>query len=194
MEILPHEPALRAWLIRSKVNGLEVDDVVQETYAILIGLDTVEHIRNAKNYLFQTARSVVLRHLRRASVVAFQPLLTEDDTRLAVQDASPEDVAIFRDRLREADRLLGALPDRARQAFLLRRVQGLSQREIAETMQVSENTVEKHIGKALRLIMQSIGATNGGKDDAQVSTPPTTTIRSAEAAGTRTRLGSDPDE
>ncbi|MBC7168934.1 MAG: RNA polymerase subunit sigma-24, partial [Phenylobacterium sp.] len=38
--ILPHEPALRAWLSR-RTAGLEVDDIVQETYAILAGLGEV---------------------------------------------------------------------------------------------------------------------------------------------------------
>jgi len=35
---LPHEPALRAWLARRPLAGLEVDDIVQETYAILAAL------------------------------------------------------------------------------------------------------------------------------------------------------------
>ena len=188
-EILPHEPALRGWLARSRVSGLEIDDVVQETYALLVGLETVDHIRNPRNYLFQTARSIVLRHLRRSRIVSFQALPGTDETQLADDDRSPEEAAILRDRLRDADRLLSALPDRAREAFLLRRVQGLSQREIAAAMNVSENTVEKHIGKALRLIMQAVGATHGGKDPSRVSTPANTMDGPDDGADTRKRLG-----
>jgi len=193
-EILPHEPALRAWLSRSRVAGLEIDDVIQEAFATLVALDTVDHIRSPRNYLFQTARSIVLRHLRRAQVVRFEALPGPDDAQFANDERSPEDAAILRDRLRDADRLLGALPDRAREAFLLRRVQGLSQREIAARMKVSENTVEKHIGKALRLIMQAVGTTHGGKPSSQVSSPPDTTDGPSDGADTRTRLGSDRHE
>jgi RNA polymerase sigma-70 factor (ECF subfamily) len=35
VNVLPHEPALRAWLAGKQVHGLEVDDIVQETYARL---------------------------------------------------------------------------------------------------------------------------------------------------------------
>jgi len=185
---------LRAWLARSKVAGLEIDDIVQEAYAVLASLETVAHIRNPRNYLFQTARSVVLRHLRRAQVVRFQALPDTADAEIAERDPSPEDAAIFRDRLRQADMLLTALPDRAREAFLLRRVQGLSQREIAAQMNVSENTVEKHIGKALRLILQAVGASHGGNMPPQVSTPQNTTDGPKATVDERTRLGPDRNE
>lgn len=193
-EILPHEPMLRGWLARSNTTGLEIDDVVQEAYAVLANLESVAHIRNPRNYLFQTARSVVLRHIRRAQVIRFQALPGEGDAEFAHTDPSPEDSAILRDQLRQADVLLGALPDRAREAFLLRRVQGLSQREIAARMNVSENTVEKHIGKALRLILQTVGAAHGGNTPSQVSSPQNTTDGSRATVDKRTRLGPDRHE
>jgi len=185
---------LRGWLVRSRVSGLEIDDVVQEAYAVLAGLESVAHIRNPRNYLFQTARSVVLRHLRRSRVVNFQALPGPSEPDFAQTDPSPEDSAILRDQLRQADLLLKTLPDRAREAFLLRRVQGLSQREIAARMNVSENTVEKHIGKALRLILQTVGAANGGKTHSQVSSPQNTTDGPEATVDKRTRLGPDSHE
>src|ERR1043165_1101547 len=48
--VLPHEPALRAWLRRRAVPGLEIDDVVQETYSVLSGLASVEHIQAPRAY------------------------------------------------------------------------------------------------------------------------------------------------
>jgi RNA polymerase sigma-70 factor (ECF subfamily) len=193
-EILPHEPLLRGWLTRSKVAGLEIDDVVQEAYAVLAGLASVAHIRNPRNYLFQTARSVVLRHLRRSQVVSFQALPGPAEPDFAHGDPSPEDAAILRDQLRQADVLLNALPGRAREAFLLRRIEGLSQSEIAARMNVSENTVEKHIGKALRLILRAVGAAHGGSTPSQVSSPQNTTDGSEATVDKRTRLGRDRNE
>lgn len=183
--VVPHEGALRAWLLNNRSPIMDVDDIVQETYAILVALETVDHIRNPKAYVFQTARSVLLRQLRRDRVVRFQPLPDDDSVRAASDEASPEAVAILRDDLRRADALLATMPDRMREAFVMRRVDGLSQREIARRMSVSENTVEKHIGKALKLVMQVIGDANGGKSPAEVSSPPT---RSSATRGTgRTR-------
>ena len=58
--VLPHEPALRAWLSRRPVDGLDIDDIVQETYARLSTTQSVEDIRNPRTYLITTARSVIL--------------------------------------------------------------------------------------------------------------------------------------
>ena len=58
--------------------------------------------------------------------------------------------------------LIDSLPDKCRQAFVLRRIEGYSQREIAQRMQISENTVEKHICKGIRVLMDSMK--RDGKD------------------------------
>src|SRR3546814_20809608 len=58
--------------------------------------------------------------------------------------------------LRRIGALIAALPAKCREAFVLRKVQGLSQREIAGRLRISENTVEKHVGTGLRLLMRSL--------------------------------------
>lgn len=187
-EILPHERSLRSWLGR-RMPSTDVDDIVQEAYAVLAGIASVDHIENPKNYLFQTARSVVLQRARRERVVRFEALGPSDFE--AVSDsASPEDLSLLRDELRRADRLLAAMPDRVREAFVLRRVEALSQREIARRMQVSENTVEKHIGKALKFIMQAVSAEgDGGNEGLHVSTEEEDTRRRQNGGVTRNRRG-----
>jgi hypothetical protein len=74
--ILPHEPALRGWLSRSTPPGVDPDDVIQEAYTILAELESVDAIRHPRAYLFQVARSVIMRHVRRARIV---PIHTVDD-------------------------------------------------------------------------------------------------------------------
>jgi DNA-directed RNA polymerase specialized sigma24 family protein len=68
-QVLPHEPALRAWLKRRNLGGLEIDDVIQETYTRLFQAESVAHIHDARNYAFQVAGSVVIDQLRRMKVV-----------------------------------------------------------------------------------------------------------------------------
>src|SRR3546814_21119506 len=68
--ILPHEPALRAWRGRCMVPGIDPDDIIQESYAILAGLDRVDSIQHPRAYLFQIARSQITRHVRRARIVS----------------------------------------------------------------------------------------------------------------------------
>jgi len=165
--ILPHEPALRGWLGRRALPGLDADDIIQEAYTILAELTSVETIHYPRAYLFQVARSVMTRHVRRTRIV---PIHAVDDLeRFDPPDdaASPEQHAIDRDELRQLARAIAAMPAKTREAFILRRVEGLPQREIAAQMGISENTVETHISRGIRFLIDWFG--RGGKTASQTS-------------------------
>ncbi|MBW8708365.1 MAG: RNA polymerase sigma factor [Alphaproteobacteria bacterium] len=159
--ILPHEPALRAWLRHKRVVDLDVDDIVQETYARIAALDIVSNIREPKRYLFQTAYSIIAAHFRRLRVVSISATADLDQLSLMAPEASPEQELIYRDELRELGAALASLPSACRQAFTLRRISGLSQRETAQEMHISEKTVEKYMAKSVHLLMETFG--RGGK-------------------------------
>lgn len=154
--ILPHEPALRHWLARRVPAGLEVEDVVQEAYAILAGLQRVDHVQQPRAYLFATAQSIVLQHLRRAQVVSIEAIGDIERLEIPSADASPERAVSSQQELRQVQTLIAELPEKCRRAFWMRRVDGYSQREIAERLHISENTVEKHIGKGIRFLMEAM--------------------------------------
>ncbi|WP_374390631.1 hypothetical protein [Brevundimonas sp.] len=40
--VLPHEPALRSWLSRKRSTGIDVDDVIQETYTVLAAREVID--------------------------------------------------------------------------------------------------------------------------------------------------------
>lgn len=184
-QVLPHEPDLRAWLSRRLGAGLEVDDVVQETYAVLVELPDVDHIREPRAYFFTAARSVVLQHVRRSRIVAIETVAEIDRLGIEQDERSPDRHAVAGQELRRIGALVAALPARCREAFVLRKVQGLSQREIAARLGISENTVEKHVGKGLRLLMQSLA----GDADAAAEG-----AAKAKAKGWKDHVQSRPDE
>lgn len=165
--ILPFEPALRRWLQGTMSISADVDDVVQEAYARLSSLDTVAGIQNPKAYLFQTAISIVRQEVRRARIVTIEAVTDLDRLEIEANDALPDRHAEVRQDLHRVMQAIDALPQRCREAFILRRVHGMSQREIAEKLQISENTVEKHIGRGLREIMREFG--DGGNIAAPAS-------------------------
>jgi RNA polymerase sigma-70 factor (family 1) len=51
---------------------------------------------------------------------------------------------------------LSKMPDKCKEAFILSREVGLSQKEIARTMSISCSTVEKHIVKALKIVRSEL--------------------------------------
>lgn len=184
--VLPHEPALRAWLRRREVDGLETDDIIQETYAVLAAMASVDHIDSPRAYAFQTAQSLILRHLRRARVVRIEALGDMETLSPVLEDPSPERQAASRQELRLVSDLIAALPAKCREAFTLRKVVGLSQRDVAKKMGISESTVEKHIGRALRTLMDAMkhgGIRTPGASEHQDHEVPPTNARAREQQG-----------
>ena len=165
--IFPHEPALRGWLSRGALPGVDADDIIQEAYSILAELESVDGIRHPRAYLFQVARSIITRHVRRARIVPIHAV--EDLERLDPldDDASPEQRTIDRDELRHLARAIAAMPPKTQQAFVLRRVRGLSQREVAARMRITENTVETHIARGVHFLIDWFG--RGGNRRPQTS-------------------------
>lgn len=158
--ILPHEAGLRGWLRRSRQPEFEIDDIIQEAYAKLVAVPDVAGIRNVKAYFYRTAYSVLVSRLRRKSVVSIHTLADIDTLQLAADEATPEDQIVARNELQVLAEMISHLPEKTRRIFLLSRVSGLSQKEIARETGYPESTIEKHIAKGFSLLIAAYS--NGG--------------------------------
>ena len=138
------------------MRGVDVDDVIQETYVALSRLDSVARIRNPKAYVYQTARSLALVRLRRERVLSIQ-LMADLDAIVGEDSASPEQIVADRQELTRAAEVLAGLPDRCREVFVLRSIHGLSQREVATQLAITEGTVEKQVHKARHRLIDLLG-------------------------------------
>lgn len=163
-EILPHEAAVRAWLRRSLGPGCEVEDVIQDAYCRLIGLKDFSHIQNPRAYFFTVAKGIVIDTLRRSRVVRMETVTEIEALHVALDDPSPERIAAGRRELARVRRLIAALPDRCRRTFELRKIDGLSQREIARRMGVPETTVENDVKRGLRLLLEALAEGEGAAE------------------------------
>ncbi|HVV28147.1 MAG TPA: sigma-70 family RNA polymerase sigma factor [Rhizomicrobium sp.] len=164
--IVPHERAIRSWLAR-RTHDLDIDDIIQEMYARLASLEDVENIRNARQYAAQTAISIALNQARHARVVSMIPFGDLEELGLASLEPSPERAVNSQEELRDLENALQELPPLCRTAFLLRRVEGLSQKEVAEKLGISVKTVEKYMARSVRFLIRIYG--RGGGSGAQVS-------------------------
>lgn len=149
-ELEPHQPALRAYLLARYPAVPDVDDLVQECVLRVLRVREREPVASPRGLLFATARNLALDHLRRQQVIAFEPI-TETADSSVFTDAT--DVVATVSKKQELDLLTQAiqsLPARCRQVFTLRTAYGLSQREIAAKLGISENTVEKQMSNGIR--------------------------------------------
>jgi RNA polymerase sigma-70 factor (ECF subfamily) len=154
-EILPHEADLRAWLRRS-FDSEDVEDIIQEAYCRISALNEVSHIHSGRAYLFTTARSIVLTHIRRARIVRIDTVSEIEKLDVLTDEPSAERIVLGRRELARVTRLIEALPERCRRIFELRKIHGWSQRRIAESVGVPEYTVENDIARGMKLILKAI--------------------------------------
>ncbi|WP_269714822.1 RNA polymerase sigma factor [Caulobacter sp. NIBR2454] len=155
-EVLPHEAVVRAWLRGAFSDAAEIDDVMQEAYCRLSMLSDVDHITNPRAYLFQTARNVVLEQLRRARIVRIDALTELETANVMDDEPSPERIVAGRGELARVKALIADLPSRCRTIIELRKIDGLSQRDIAQRLGVSENVVENDAKRGLRHILEAM--------------------------------------
>ncbi|GAA4777730.1 RNA polymerase sigma-70 factor [Olivibacter ginsenosidimutans] len=67
-------------------------------------------------------------------------------------DNSTQDTLAFNELCEELAKYVQELPEKCRLVFKLSREAGYSQKQIAEELQISEKTVEAHLGKAFKIL------------------------------------------
>jgi RNA polymerase sigma-70 factor (ECF subfamily) len=160
--IVPHEADLRARLRRMAVPEEEISDIVQDAYLKISNLASVTHILNGRGYFFSTARNMLLDRIRRERIVRIDSMTEMESLTLVDEDPGPERRVSARLELERVRRLIDALPDRCRQIFELRRIQGVSQREISQRLGVPEHTVEAQARRGLKLILRALEGVGTG--------------------------------
>lgn len=166
--IVPQEPAVRAALRRLGAGESDIDDLVQEAYCRFAGLACVAHIDRPGAYFMQTVKNLWRDHLRRAAVIRFEDITESAQIFVEPEALGVEATVAARQQLRWIENLLAQLPERCRQIFTLKRVEGLSQREIAQKLGVSESVVENDVQKALRLIQAAMRTVEQEEDSCPV--------------------------
>lgn len=149
-EVKPYEPALRAYLLKRFPSLPDHDDLVQETYTRLLRARESGRLTFAKAFLFTAARNVAIDMFRRRRTVAHEPLSEFEE--LPALDEAPGVVDRL-DRQQRLDLLIEAvasLPERCRQVMMLRHLDGLAYKDIAERLGISPETVKVHMVKGVR--------------------------------------------
>jgi RNA polymerase sigma factor (sigma-70 family) len=160
LEALESESVLRAYLFRYVRNPADVDELLQETYARLLVAQPPGggELRSVRALALTIARNLALDWLRHRDVVPMD--LVSDLASLDVLDerAQVDEIVNSHQELALLAEVIAELPKRSRQIFTLRRVYGLSQREIAQRLGISEKTVEQLLARAVRRCAEALFA------------------------------------
>lgn len=152
-EILAHEGALMRYLMRSWYRRDDVHDLRQEIYVRVYEAAAKGRPTMPKSFLFTTARHLMTDRLRRARVVSIDAV-GDIDALDVLDEVSPERRFGAHQELKRLTEAFDRLPERCREVVWLRRVEELSQKEVAARMGIGEKTVEKQVAKGMRLIAE----------------------------------------
>jgi RNA polymerase sigma factor (sigma-70 family) len=155
--ILPHEGEVRGWL-RRRVRTLgpqDIDDLIQEAYTRLWTAE-YRHVTNGRSYLFAVIRNLLIEQARHARIVPMERLGEIDALLIPSEEPGPDRRVSARQELDRLERIVADLPEQCRRAFELQKFQSLSQREIAQEMNITEKTVEKHLAVALVRVLAAL--------------------------------------
>jgi RNA polymerase sigma factor (sigma-70 family) len=153
--------ALRAALTRffasRGIAAVEIDDLVQDVFLRVVRRGALDTLDNVEAYVFATAQSVLADRGRRRATrqvdahVSFHPEIHGGE------DLGPDRIAAGREQLSATTRALLELPERTRQVFILRRLEGMAFSEIAVRLGVSLSSAEKDMQRAIRHVVARAG-------------------------------------
>jgi RNA polymerase sigma-70 factor (family 1) len=137
-------------------NRQESEDIVQEVLIALWNKRFVFHLeRSLTAYLFTAVRNRALDLFSRKKI---ESRYVESLQRFVDDSGSSADFLVRENDLRNLiQKEIDALPPRMREVFSLSRSNLLSHREIADVMDISEQTVTTQIKKALRVLRVRLG-------------------------------------
>jgi RNA polymerase sigma-70 factor, ECF subfamily len=140
---------LYRWLFHLAHDQHAAEDLAQETFLKAFrGLASFRPGSHFRAWLFRIAHNSFLNQRRHAARCG-QPV----SDHVATNEAGPAEEAASRETLQLVARAVGRLPTEFRAAFLLRMEEGLSFREIARVLGLTEETARWRVFKARQKLM-----------------------------------------
>lgn len=131
----------------------DAEEIVQKVFIRFWDqVDKYDWSRDPKPYLFQSAKNATWNH--------FRDLKKHWELDQYESELSEEPQVLEKIQLSELenhiDRLIDELPPRCRMVFVLSRKEGLSNKQIAAVLEISEKTVENQMTKALKTMRKAL--------------------------------------
>lgn len=152
-EILPLEAALTRFLCRNWRTQDQVPDLRQEIYASVYESAQKRLPLQAQAFLFTVARNLLINRARREQIISFELVADLESLPVVIDSVTPERHLTARDELRRLQAGLDKLPKRCREIVMLRKIEGLSQRDVARRLKVGESTVEHQMVYGMRALV-----------------------------------------
>lgn len=153
---------LRRFLLSHFRDPNKADDVLQDLYLRLQKTDFKTPVSNQIAFLYKMANNLALDYRKQTQRQrardhkwheASGHFLGSDP----IHDAPDVDAGIdAQAKISKIIKLVRQLPPQCSKVFVAHKLEGLSHAEVAERLQISRSTVEKHMVKALKFLAQNL--------------------------------------
>lgn len=145
---------------RNKVKGfaksmlhsqIDPEEIVQEVFVrVWLKKEAIDPGKDFQSYLFSIAKHLVLDHLK--SAVNRKLYFVGEHFQQDLLEEEGLDAATIENSEEKLLGLIEQIPERRREIFRMSRFEGLSYKQIAERLNISENTVDSQIRNALAFL------------------------------------------
>ena len=155
-EVLPLEAALMQFLHHNWRKPGDIADLRQEVYARVCEVARKQIPQPTKPFVFTIARNLLNDRVRREQIVPIDAVSDLDALGIALDAPGPERTVMAREELRRLQSALDRLPARCREVVVLARIDGLSGREIAQRMGISDSAVSQQLDNGMRALADAL--------------------------------------
>lgn len=159
-EVLPHERALARYFARVWRNRSDIDELLQDVYVRVYEAAKKSRPTSVKPFLFATARHLITDRARRGRIVSIESVGDSDVLHVYLDEFTPERSLNARQELKLLARVFDQMSPRCREVIWLRRVDELSQKEVAEQLGISHRTVETYLTRGMQMIADALFTRN----------------------------------
>lgn len=146
---LKYRSSLMRYISRYIHQPQDIEDIVHETFLRTYAAGISTQIQSPRAFLFKTAKNLALKHLDKSSVRLTDYVGDLDALEVSMDEFSTEARVETQERFLAFCRAVRTLPLQCRRVFILRKVYGLTQKEVAEQLEISISTVEKHLAQGI---------------------------------------------
>ncbi len=133
----------------------ECEEIVQEVFfKVWVNRRTIQPDLPFVSYIARIARNLIVNQAKHRLIQ--QAYLNSLESSGQRPNTQTEHHVIFAEIKLLVEKLVAGFPPKRKEIFILSRFQGLTNREIANRMQISERTVEGQINKALKILRQQL--------------------------------------
>ena len=145
-----HQGALRRFISRFVQRKQDIDDVAQEAFMRAYRAEKGKPIEQPKSFLFRIAHNVAITELTKKSHQIIDYIADIDESAVVWLDDSAEEQVMAEELIGIHCEAVAQLPPQCRRVFLMRKVHGMSHKDISVELGISISTVEKHMSKGAR--------------------------------------------